>query len=525
MPARRLFTVLAVLLALVTFAAACGSDSDDSSSDDGDAAAAEDAGADSDAEEAAADEEPAAEEDEAASDEVAPADEGDAAEEPEEAPEVDTEGEGSDPSLCPVAALEAADGPVEIEFWHAMSDVNLETLEAMVGDYNAAQDKVKVTTIAQGTYNDTLSKYLAALRGGDLPDIVQMEETVMQIMVDSQSTVPVGSCIAADDYDTSDFVEPLFGQYSINGELKTMPFQLSNPVFYYNKLKFEEAGLDVETPPTNFDELLEASRVLVDSGTVPNAFALEVEAWYPEQWSSMAGEALVDNANGRVDDRARAAELDNSSITESFEWIDTMNKEGLVLNVGENPTNADHLLAIAQDNAAMTIGTSAALGTIYDVISQFPNVDIGVAPMPGPTDGTGGVTVGGGSLYMMSETDDEVKAAVWDLMKWLNEPEQQSRWHVSTGYIPTRISSTDDPAVQELWAERPGFKVAYDQLATSVPPPGGGGPVIGAYVEFRDAIEKAIERILNGTDVPGAQTDAQSEATDAIVDYNDRVGA
>jgi hypothetical protein len=79
--------------------------------------------------------------------------------------------------------------------------------------------------------------------------------------------------------------------------------------------------------------------------------------------------------------------------------------------------------------------------------------------------------------------------------------------------------------VQQLWAERPGFKVAYDQLAGSGTPPGGGFPVIGAYVEFRNAIESGIEAIFNGTAAADAQQRAQSEATEAIERYNESIGA
>jgi len=50
-----------------------------------------------------------------------------------------------DASLCPTAALEAATEPVEIEFWHAMTASNEETLDEMVADYNASQDAVEVT--------------------------------------------------------------------------------------------------------------------------------------------------------------------------------------------------------------------------------------------------------------------------------------------------------------------------------------------------------------------------------------------
>ena len=55
-----------------------------------------------------------------------------------------------------------------------------------------------------------------------------------------------------------------------------------------------------------------------------------------------------------------------------------------MLNVGRNPSGQNHFLAVANGDVAMTFGTSAALGTIYQFISQFPNVEIGVASTPRP---------------------------------------------------------------------------------------------------------------------------------------------
>ncbi len=41
-------------------------------------------------------------------------------------------------------------------------------------------------------------------------------------------------------------------------------------------------------------------------------------------------------------------------------------------------------------------------------------------------------------------------------------------WAAGTGYVPIRKSATELPAVQDLWASEPGYKVAYDQLVTGV---------------------------------------------------------
>ena len=428
-----------------------------------------------------------------------------------------------DPKSCPVKALDTAKAPIPVTFWHAMPEANEKALAALTDKYNAGQQKVKVTLQYQGTYDETLTKYVAGVRGGELPTMVQMEETAMQVMLDSKSTVPIAACIAADNYDTSDFAKALFGQYSVGGVLVTMPFQLSNPVLYYNKAAFRRAGLDPEKPPTTLAEVLEASRKIVATKATPKAFSMQGQAWYLEQWTSMAGEAVVDNNNGRTG-RATKALLDGHEMTDVFQWIESMTKEGLVKYVGRDEKLTDALVAVATEDVAMTVSTSAALGTIYAQLPAFPKIELGVAPLPGPS-GAGGITVGGGSLYMSSKASDEQKAAVWDYMKFLSSVESQVAWHLATGYIPTRISAANRPEVQTLWQTKPGFKVAYDQLNKAATPPGGGGPAIGDYVGVRNAIVAGIEAIVNATPAAAAQKQVLDGANKAIADYNKRIGA
>ena len=73
-----------------------------------------------------------------------------------------------DPKLCPVKALDTAKG-VEVTFWHSMTAANEDALKKLTDKYNASQTKVKVTLKYQGTYDESLQKYIAGVRGGELP--------------------------------------------------------------------------------------------------------------------------------------------------------------------------------------------------------------------------------------------------------------------------------------------------------------------------------------------------------------------
>ncbi len=424
-----------------------------------------------------------------------------------------------EPDRCPVDALDEASGPVRIDVWHAMTAENETTLVALTDEYNAAQDLVEVNLVFQGSYDETAQKYLASARGGSLPAIVQLEETRLQTAIDSRTMVPAQACVEASGYDLSDHLPAVIDQYTVEGQLWPMPFNTSGPVLYYNTNLFERVGLTEDDVPTTLEELREVSQHIVDSGAAPYGFAFELSPWYLEQWMAKGGQPLVDNDNGRTN-RATRSTLDSPLALEIFTFIDGMIDDGLAMNVGRNASGIDALLAIASGDVGMTFGTSAALGSILAVLEsgQFPDVGVGVAPLPGPTGG--GVVVGGAGLWLVERGQSpEQIAAAWDYVRWLNEPEQQARWHVGTGYMPIRRAAIESDEIQALWTEQPFFRVAYDQLLASEAE--FGGPVIGDYEGVRDAIVEALERmILQGADPAVVLADATQQADQAIDAYN-----
>lgn len=429
-----------------------------------------------------------------------------------------------DARRCPVDELERVDEAVTITMWHAMTSVNAEELEAMAADYHAAQDRVRVELVFTGSYDETFERYRTSATGQSAPDVVQLEETTLQQVIDSETAVPAAACIEAAGYDTSDHLPAVLAEFTVEDVLWPMPFNISTPILYFSQRRFEAAGLDPANPPADLDGLLEASRAIVGTGTSPQAFSLETQAWYVEQWFNMAGEPVVDQRNGRSG-RATEALLDGETGQQVFDWLSTMLTEGLVLDVGRNPSGSDHFFAIAGNQASMTIGSSAALGGVYDALATNPGLEqevgLGVAPLPGPTGG--GVVPGGAALWLVDRGEPLRVAAAWDWVSWLNEPEQQARWHGATGYIPIRASAIERPDVRQLWAARPGFEIAYRQVAESANET--GGPVVGGYPGFRDAVEDGIERLVQqGVAVATLLSEIDAEATAAIQDYNDLVG-
>ena len=407
-----------------------------------------------------------------------------------------------------------------------MTRANEEALQKLIDEYQAQQPKVKVDLVNQTGYRESFEKYKAGLRTGDLPEIVQIEDTGTQQMIDTRSIVPMSACIKADQYDTSDFLPRVLSYYSVDKVLWPMPFNISNPVLYYDQNAFTAAGLDPTKPPATLDEVTKYSEKLKNAGGYEYGYGLKLDPWYIEQMSAKAGVPFVNNGNGRVK-RATKVVFDNATGLEIFSWMKAMVDSKLaVTNSAEGASSFDNLLGIRSKKNAMTIDSSAALGTVSQVLAsgEGGGVKLGVGPMPGPK-GNGGVLVGGAALYMPKTSSPEKRAAAWDLIKFLVSSDRQAEWAAATGYVPLRKSATKTATIQQLWAKEPGYKVAYDQLVNGVDNVATAGPVVGPYQEVRDAVLAGEQRMFTGgASAPQALSSAAHDADQAIADYNQRVG-
>lgn len=433
---------------------------------------------------------------------------------------------------CPTDALETATGTTEITFWTGMTGPLAEALQAITDTYNSSQSKVHVTLVSD-SYEGTADKYLRASQDSR-PDLVQMPEYMVQSMVDTESTVPVGKCITASGLDTSAFLTTAMNAYSTQGMQWAMPFNVSNPVLYYSKKAFAAAGLDPDKPPASLEELRAMSQQLVDSGASKYGLVLDSGfdsggGWYMEQWFAKAEQFYTDGDNGRTN-RATQVLYNNETGVELLTFLQDMLNDGLAISVGANESGQDDLLKLADEKApaAMTIHTSAALRGALDVLATgvFPQLgvnDLGIGPMPGPG-GAPGALIGGASLWPVNSDDPVRIAATWDFLSFLVSAEQQSEWANATGYIPVRSDAVELDPYKTTVATDPRFSVAFDQLQASPDSLTSTGPVVGPLREVRVVLADAIAAIFDGADVKTSLDSAAEQANNLISNYNSSNG-
>jgi len=333
-----------------------------------------------------------------------------------------------------------------------------------------------------------------------------MPEYVLQLMADSGTVIPVQSCVNAEGYSLDDLIPRARAYYTLRGALQGMPFNISNPVLFYNRSMFVKAGLDPNKPPQSLEELRADSEKIVRSGAAKYGIALDHSldaggGWFLEQWSAKADELYANNENGRAAPASRVL-FDGPTGVELMTFLQDMVKDGLATDVGALQSTPDNLLKLADPKqpAAMTINSTAALSSVLSLLKTgfapgFTPADLGIGPMPGPQVNPG-TLVGGASLWITKGHSDAETAAAWDYVKFLLQPQTQSTWAAGTGYVPARTSAIDLNPIKSVYAADPRYKVAYDQLNAAADTPVEAGPVLGPQREVRLITSNAVEAIL-----------------------------
>ena len=111
---------------------------------------------------------------------------------------------------------------------------------------------------------------IAAYRAGNAPHILQVFEVGTATMMAAKGAIkPVYEVMseAGEKFDPKAYVPAVAGYYTnTKGQMLSFPFNSSTTVFYYNKDAFEKAGLDPNSAPQTWPEVVAAMAKLKAAG-------------------------------------------------------------------------------------------------------------------------------------------------------------------------------------------------------------------------------------------------------------------
>ncbi|WP_448190191.1 sn-glycerol-3-phosphate ABC transporter substrate-binding protein UgpB [Azospirillum sp. sgz301742] len=401
-------------------------------------------------------------------------------------------------------ALVAFAGPAaaqktQIEFWHGLPNPRGAQLEQIVQDFNKAQDKVQVNPTFKGSYPDAMQSAIAAFRAGNAPHIVQMFEVGTATMMAAGPAIkPVYKLLeeTGSTLDPSGYLPAVAGYYTTaDGKLMSMPFNSSTTILFYNKDAFQKAGLDPNSPPKTWPELIDAAKKLKASGHAC-PYTTSWPTWtHFEQFSAVHDVPFATQDNGF---KGLNAELKISSPlhVKHLQALVDMQKDGLFKYAGRDAA-PDSLFPAGE--CAMQTGSSGLRGQV----EREAKFAWGVGMLPYWPDVKGAPKnsiIGGASFWVMTapkRTADEYKA-VAEFFKYIGQPQVDAKWHMDTGYLPITAKGYEAAKATGFYDKNPGADVPYLQMARSAVTPNTKGLRLGGLPEIRNIIQEEMEKAFQG---------------------------
>lgn len=372
-------------------------------------------------------------------------------------------------------------GPVEIEFWHAMSGNLEKALQKITDDFNNSQENITVKLVNQGNYGDLSTKVMAAAKANKLPALSQAYEDWMTEYIQNDFITDLTPYVESEKYGfTDEEFNDIMGVFremnTWDGVLYGVPFNKSTQLMFYNVSYFKEAGLEV---PKTWDEMKAAAEKLTNDKVIGIGFENALSLGF-NQWVHQAGGQFFDEATGEF-------KMNSEEGKYALTYVNDLIQSGVARTAGEDGYMSG---PFSRGDVAMYFGSSAGLPFVA-APAEENGIEWATAVLP--SDAQAAAPFQGTNVTMFNHLSDEEKLASWEFMKFLINKDNTIYWAEQTGYIPVRQSALDSAEWKSYVEENPNYGVAEQQLEYGFYDP----RVKGAFA-FKNAVAQVLDKVFLG---------------------------
>lgn len=401
-----------------------------------------------------------------------------------------------------LAAPAAAETELTMYYPIAVGGALTEVVDGIVADFEAANPDIKVDAIYSGNYDDTRVRALSALASGEPAQLAVM------FSIDAYDLIEQDLVVAFEDIEgvnpdwLDSFYPALMANSRIEGKTWGIPFQRSTIVAYYNKEMFREAGLDPESPPATWDELVSMGKALTKDGT----YGLMIPSTGYPYWMFQA--LAIQNGKEVMSNDGLTTYFDDDAVVDTLEFWQSLSQEHGIMPAGTVEWGTLRQAFLEGQTAMMWHSTGN-----LTAVKNNASFDFGVAELPANV--RPGSPTGGGNFYVFKDTSPEEKAAALKLIEFMTAPEQAATWSIKTGYMGVSPAAYETEALKAYTEEFPPALVARNQLENAV----------AEFSTFetarvREGLNNAIQAALTGAKSPAdALAEAQAAAARLLRDY------
>jgi multiple sugar transport system substrate-binding protein len=356
-------------------------------------------------------------------------------------------------ALLAISASISAGAQNSITFWVRDSDQAI--VDPLVKAYNAqSSTKVKLSVIPAGQF---VTKFATSIAGGTPPDVAAIDLIYLPAFSEAgQMTDLTAEAKALPFFDKLSPSHVRLATYE--GKLYAVPFSAEASVLVYNKDLFKKAGLDPDHPPANFAEIQEdAQKITALGGDIKGFYfsgscaGCNVFTMLPLIWAS-GGDILSEDGT--------TASLDTDAVRSALSLYRKMWSAGYMPQGSQGDNGTNFFTGFATGKVGMAGLGAFAIGLLKQ---KYPNINFGVAPLPGLNGGS--ASFAGGDSIGIPKGSKNVKEG-WEFIKWCLQDDTQIEEFAKNGSIPVRTDIAES-AYAKL---DPRYVVVASAMATGKTP-------------------------------------------------------
>ena len=395
----------------------------------------------------------------------------------------DTSGEAAEPqSAAPsTAASDSADAseageektyePTTLTFWNGFTSTDGEVLQQIVDDFNASNEwniTIEMDVMPWATFNEKLP---AAIAAGNAPDFVLCSSGYYAPYVEAGSFQDVSDFYELPEVNADDFDKNVVDLLYYDDLCVGVPMQMVSHYFYWDKDLYEAAGLDPESPPETFEELVENAKLLTDKSKNQYGFCVPVNNNVTAQYTMYA------YGGGYVNEDETEAVFNSEENVKAFETLKTLYEC--------SPKDSDDNTYISGQLAQFINGPWIINGL------RENEINYGVKAVPACTGVKQDAAVIPVGFSIPKTTSEEHKELVYKFVNYWNTEEICTKWTKECGtpayLLSAQANFADDP--QTLALSEP---LSYGHIECKLN---------GVNTISTDGLYPAMEEIFAGADI------------------------
>ncbi len=356
--------------------------------------------------------------------------------------------------------------PITIEFWHTRgSGAQYKAMKGSVDRFNETVGKEKGIIVSeqfQGSYAQNVTAIELASQSNSQPAVGVTSSAQTAQLLDDGLAADMAPYMAETGFDLSRFIDALLDVPAIHdGEVRTVPYIRSVPIFVYNKDMADAKGLTEPKTIAEMEEFCKALWVTDEKGEVVTyGFEMWSDASFIQGallWSTGAPLLKVDEETGRRSSPC----LDEGSLLRLLTDWDRWISEGWCRPFDSSNGNTNCQQRFYQGKVASYIGSCGGLGN-FTKNAKEAGITLGVCNVPYYDEPA--VGIGGGNLILVENDNEEIKRAGWEFIQFLLSDDEVATEATISGYLPTLKDIGSNKIMADFWAENPQYIIGYNEL-------------------------------------------------------------